>query len=439
MQGWTDVAERARGGAGGPVGHRPRLIEFWTQLPRDGRYLISSVAVESFGRGLILPFGVVYLHEVRGFPLEVTGTLLGVPAFVALFVVGPGGALIDRLGPRVVIILAALAQIIGNVTLALATTPLTAGVGLAFTGAAFGCVWPAVNAMIAALVPGPIRQRYYGINFSLMNLGIGVGGAVSGLIVDVANPRSFTVIYLLAACGLLAPLAVMLGPLRHTSGRAGPPPPTEQSSQVSYWSVVRAPAMPTLLLTFFMVTFIGYGQMQAGFTAYARLEGSVSTRVIGLAFAANTAAIVLLQLFVLQRIEGRRRTRVLLVMCAVWALAWSTIGLAGLPWVSMPMLASVFIVSGAAIFGFGETLLQPTLPAITNDLAPAHVRGRYNAVTSAAFQVGALAAPVGAGLLFDHDLGGVFIGMLVGGCAVLALFVWRVLEPRLPGYANGRP
>ncbi len=427
------------GQTGGPTPDRPRLVDFWGQLPRHGRFLISSVAFESFGRGLVLPFGLVYLHEVRQFPLEVTGTLLGVPALVALFVVGPGGTLIDRLGPRVVIILAALAQIIGNVTLALATTPLAAGVGLAFNGAAFGCVWPAINAMIAALVPSGIRQRYYGINFTLMNLGIGVGGAVSGLFVDVSHPGSFTVMYLIAASGFLAPLVVMLGPLRKVSGRADAPLGQQQVPRVSYWSVARAPAMPSVLLTFFFVTFIGYGQMTAGLTAYARLEASVSTRALGLAFAANTATIVLLQLFVLQRIEGRRRTRVLLVMCAVWALAWATIGLAGSPGLSTPMLAATLVVAGAAIFGFGETLMQPTLPAMTNDLAPPHARGRYNALTSGAFQLGALTAPVVAGVLFDRDLGGIFIVMLVGGCAVLALFVWRVLEPRLPGYANGRP
>lgn len=426
------------GRAEDPVDHRPRIADFWSQLPRDGRLLISSVAVESFGRGLVLPFGLVYLHEVRGFPLEITGSLLGVPALVALLIVWPAGALIDRLGPRVVIILAALSQITGNVTLALATTPAVAAVGLAFSGAAFGCIWPAVNAMIAALVPSAIRQRYYGINFSLINLGIGVGGAVSGLLVDVNEPATFTLVYLLTAAGFLAPLVVMLGPLRHVSGRASQPVQAD-AAKVSYRSILRSRAMPTLVLTFFVVTFLGYGQMEAGFTAYARLEGQVSTRVIGLAFTANTATIVLLQLFVLQRIEGRRRTRVLLVLCAVWALAWTIIGLAGLQWATMPMLASAFVIAGAAVFGFGETLMQPTLPAITNDLAPAHLRGRYNAATSAAFQLGAVTAPVVTGFLFHHDLGGVFIGVLVGGCAALALLVWRVLEPRLPEYANGRP
>ena len=42
--------------------------------------------------------------------------------------------------------------------------------------------------------------------------------------------------------------------------------------------------------------------------AFARAVGDVSTRGLGLAFAANTLVIVVLQLVVLQRIEGRRRT-----------------------------------------------------------------------------------------------------------------------------------
>ena len=54
-----------------------------------------------------------------------------------------------------------------------------------------------------------------------------------------------------------------------------------------------------LTLLTFLAMFIGYGQMEAGFPAYARQVAEVSTRVIGLAFAVNTAVIVLLQFAVL--------------------------------------------------------------------------------------------------------------------------------------------
>ena len=55
-----------------------------------------------------------------------------------------------------------------------------------------------------------------------------------------------------------------------------------------------------LTLLTFLAMFIGYGQMEAGFPAYARQVAEVSTRVIGFAFAVNTAVIVLLQFTVLR-------------------------------------------------------------------------------------------------------------------------------------------
>jgi MFS family permease len=60
--------------------------------------------------------------------------------------------------------------------------------------------------------------------------------------------------------------------------------------------------------------------------------------------------------------------------------------------------------------------LQPTIPAISNDLAADHTRGRYNAISAGAFQGGAILGPVAAGLLLDHDLAEVYVGLMVLGC-----------------------
>ena len=57
----------------------PGLSSFWRDLPREGRLMLSIVAIQFLGTGLVLPFHVVYLHEVRGFPLSDVGLLLGLP------------------------------------------------------------------------------------------------------------------------------------------------------------------------------------------------------------------------------------------------------------------------------------------------------------------------------------------------------------------------
>ena len=156
---------------------RPSLSSFWHDLPRDGKLLLSTVAIETLGTGLVLPFGVIYLHEVRHFPVETAGMLLAVPAVVGMAVVGPAGSLIDRLGARRIILAGMTAQMVGNVLLAFAGTVWMAALAFALLGAAGGVFWPGFNAMIGAVVPSAIRQRYYGVNFTLVNLGIGLGGA----------------------------------------------------------------------------------------------------------------------------------------------------------------------------------------------------------------------------------------------------------------------
>jgi MFS family permease len=245
------------------------------------------------------------------------------------------------------------------------------------------------------------------------------------------------VIFLADAASMLVPIGLLLGPLRHVHGRAEKPADAEVG-EGSYLTILRKPAVLWLTLLTFLGVFVGYGQMEAGFPAFARQVSGVSTGVIGFAFAVNTAVIVGLQFFVLRRISGKRRTRVLIVMVALWAVAWVVLGLTGL--VSGTVAAAAGVLLFHALFALGETLLQPTIPAITNDMAPDHLRGRYNAVNAGAFQAGAIRGPVLAGYMLNNRWSGAFIAMIVVGCAlmvVLAFAVERRITPLVNGVQDG--
>jgi len=410
------------------------LRSFWHDLPREGKLLLSVVVFEFIGTGLVLPFNIVYLHEVRGFALSDAGLLLALPPLVGFLVVGPGGAAIDRWGARRILIGALVLQVLGNVTLAFAATQAVAAVALLLTGVAFGVSWPGFQAFIAAVIPSELRQRYFGVNFTLLNLGIGIGGLVAGVVVRVDHVATFQAIYLGDALSYLPALFLMIVPLRHVAGRVvhhG----DGSAAKVSYLDVVRRPAVASMLLLSFVSSYVGYAQLNAGMPAYARSVGEISTQGLGLAFAANTLVIVLLQLVVLQRIEGRRRTRIIAVMGAVWAVSWLLLGATGL--VSGTWGATMLVAACASVFAFGETLLQPTVPALVNDLAPDHLRGRYNAASSAAFQLAQIIAPPIAGFLIGHHLDSVYIGTLVVGCLLLGVLAVVRLEPQLPPGVNG--
>ena len=126
-------------------------------------------------------------------------------------------------------------------------------------------------------------------------------------------------------------------------------------------------------------------------------------------------------------------------MVVLWAAAWLLLGATGL--VAGTLAAAAGVIVFHVLFGLGETMLQPTVPAIVNDLASDRDRGRFNAVSAGAFQVGAIAAPIVAGLLLDRELGGVFIGVIVAclaGVAVLALALERRITPEVNGVLPDR-
>ena len=432
-----------------PRTERPSLASFWSDLPREGKLLLSTVIVDFIGTGLVMPFNVVYLHEVRGFELTHVGLLLAVPALVALVVVGPVGALIDRIGARVVIVCALLLQVAANALMAFSNTELRATLASILLGFSGGIIWPAINALIAVIIPSRLRQRYFGLNFTLLNLGIGVGGVLGGVFVEVSRPETFTAIYLVDAATYLAPLAILLGPLRHVTGRVVHPDdgPTDGAAAADgaaapqgYRVILRDRSLLIVVALTFTASFVGYGQLNTGIPAYGRDIGGISTRTLGWAFAANTVVIVVFQLFVLQRIEGRRRTRLIVVMTAIWGTAFLTLGATGL----VPGTVAAALLFGActSIFGLGETLFQPTLPAMVNDLAPDHLRGRYNAVTSFAWQGASVVGPAVAGVLIGHGWSTAYIVMLVGGIALvggLALLAERRLSPHVNGVREPEP
>ncbi|HEX2895471.1 MAG TPA: MFS transporter [Marmoricola sp.] len=416
------------------AGTRPSLASFWHDLPREGRFMLSVVAFEFIGTGLVLPFWVVYLHEIRGFSLDVVGLLIAGMSAAGVATSIPGGTLIDRVGPRRAMIGVLVSSVVGETVMAFAANLPVAVVGIAIIGGGFGLGWPAVQALIASVVPSEIRPRYFGMNFSLLNLGIGVGGILGGLIVDVHKTYTFQAMYLGNAVSYLPGLVVLLVPLRHV-GKPVPASHDHDGSPVSYLQVLRAPAMGTLCTLMFVSAFVGYAQLNSGMPAYARAIGEISTRSLCLAFAANTLVIVLLQLVVLQRIEGRRRTRVIVVMAFVWAGSWALLGASGL-WPGT-WSATFFVAACASVFALGETLLQPTMPAIVNDLAPEHLRGRYNGLTSGCFQFASILGPVLAGFMIGHGLNLAYLIVLILGCGVVAWLSVARLEGQLSARANG--
>jgi len=89
------------------------------------------------------------------------------------------------------------------------------------------------------------------------------------------------------------------------------------------------------------------------------------------------------------------------------------------------------------IFAFGETMMSPVMPAITNAMATDELRGRYNAMAGMVFGLSGIIGPVAAGPLIGRGHETAWLFLVVAGCGVAAAMAWR-LHGRLTPVQDGR-
>ncbi|MGN9778621.1 MFS transporter [Micromonospora sp. H33] len=407
-------------------------------LPRrpEARRILVGTLLSAVGRGLTLPFLFIYLADVRGLTDARAGLVIGWYGAVTLALSPLGGTLIDRFGARRVVLPCLVIEAIGTGSLALVDSTASAFGVMTLVAVGSSAIWSGQTTILASLTDDDERQRVFGLNFALLNLGIGIGGLTSGAIVDTARPATFQLIYLLDAISYLMPALILLSLPTVGHRLAGAGRSTGRGSAGGYLAVLRDRPFRRLVIFGLVLTTCGYAQIEVGFTAYAVRVVEVTPRVVAWALAGNTVMIVLAQLVVLRRLEGRSRTASLAVVGAVFASAWLVLGAAGLVGPGNALLAALGVVACAAIFGFGETMLSPVMPALTNALATDELRGRYNAISSMIFGISGVIGPVTAGPLIGMADGRIWVVCVVGGCltaSVVALSLRRLLTPLQDG------
>jgi MFS family permease len=402
-----------------------------TRLTPEARRVLVGTCLNAVGNGFVLPFLVIYLHEVRGISLPVTGAIIAVEGAVGLVAVPIYGALIDRIGARLVQLGALTMSFCGSLVLMYAVNPGLATLGVALLGLGGAGLWPAGTALVAELVDSAARPRYFGLSFALLNLGIGLGGIAGALVVRPGHPGTYQVLFLADALTFLVFLVLLAG-MRTVGGPQRNPKAEVDETPASYLRLAREPAFRRAVVLQLVVVLAAYSQLDAAFPAFAR-QLHVSTRVVGFAFAVNTGVIVVGRMWVQRRSAVLRRTRAYWLTMAWWAASWLVLAVADrLPagtWVA----AAMFLYM--AVFAVGEMIQSPLMPAIVNDLAEPHLRGRYNAAVSWSWAVGNVIGPVVGGAVLGARAHALWIGLGIAGCIAGAV-VARRLETVLPAAAN---
>jgi MFS family permease len=385
--------------------------EFTVLLNPQSRKIIFGICLNAIGGGMTLSLLLVYLHDMRGFTNTFGGLLLAYGSLVSIIASSPMGALVDRIGPKKVIIGGLLLNSAAAFSLSQVQTHFQAVIVMTGLNIAGQAIWPSQSVILTRLTPERDRSKIFGFNFMLLNLGLGVGGLLSSLIIQRGDLLSFQIMYWVDAGTFLLYLLIVL--TLHGEHVNKYIPKENEPKTGSYRDLFEIKPLMFLGIAGIILFTFGYGTIQAGIPVFATQFLGLSPKWLGIIFGVNTLSIVIFQPLVMRVIDKYSKYAALIAVGLVWALSWVFVGIA--PY--LPLFASGVALSlSQFIFAVGEMIQAPTIPTLANELAPEHIRGRANSWMSLQWSVSGVLGPAITGLMLGADLATAWIITMFIGC-----------------------
>jgi MFS family permease len=181
-------------------------------------WLLASALVDWVGTGLFLAVSVLFFVRVAGLSTVAVGSGLTIAALAAMPAVLPVGWLADRYGPRGVLVLVEVIQ--GAATAGyLAVHGWWSFVAVSFLVAVTQqAAPPLIQALVGDLAVGERRTKILAVHRTVINIGIGTGGLMAGLILGSGMHGAFQVLLVADAVAFVLAAALLCA----LPGRPGP-------------------------------------------------------------------------------------------------------------------------------------------------------------------------------------------------------------------------
>ncbi len=432
------------------------MLDAYLKLPRQVHLLCLGTLVNRAG-AFVLAFLTIYVHEKLEYSVRV-GTqcfaVFGVGSLVASIV---GGQLADRIGRRPVMLIA----LFGGATMLLVMSVVQDRYGLMACILAFALLnemyRPAASAMIGDVCTSAERAKAYSLMYVAINLGMGIGPMIGGLIAeysyallfvgDAATTALYGVIILLvireSAPHLVAPAvaAPVARPKEKLAADAVNLVDIDYAPRVerraSLLDVFRDGPYIIFCVGGFLIAIV-FAQLFAVYGPWVRTLG-VGLNMVGILLGMNGLMIFCCQLPLTHWMDRFPRMGVIL-FGAVLVAAGIAINIFAGEWASPGAEASVLLLGVLAlsvvVWTVGEMMTSPTAFAAVTDFAPVELRARYHGVYATSFSLAFAIGPLVGGEIMDRLGGGMLwlaTAMAALGAAVCYAAVYRVLGQRGAG------
>ena len=373
------------------------IKDFTGLLNTYSRRLVIGNLINSVGNGLTMSLFMVYLTTVRDFSMTFSGFALAWMAVVGLILNPIVGSAIDNFGARLVVIIGLVIRSIGTFGLAIVDTRTSVVFVATLMAIGDAGIWPGQITALTRITDEAHRPKIFAFNFMMLNLGYGMGGILSALIVQAKNLPSFQTLYRVDGATFLIYLILMLSLPSFVGKREN----HHEAPTGSYAQVFKIKELLQLTSANLLLVSFGYSAAIAGLPIFIVEVLDISPKWLGIIWAANTLTIVLFQPAIARWLETTDKLKALRWVGVIWAISWVFAGVSG--WTSIVWIIPLQLIS-SVIFAFGEMIWAPKAPSIVNRIAPEELRGRYNSVMAMNWNIAAIIGAALVGIMIGRGL-----------------------------------
>jgi len=375
-------------------------------------WLLSLIMLINRSGTMVVPFMTLYLTSPEmGYSIGEAGVVFGLFGAGAFCGAWLGGRLTDKIGFYPVQLFALIAGGILFMLLGqMKTYPLicTFTFLLSFVNESFR---PANSTAIAFYSKPENRTRSYALNRLAINLGWAVGSGLGGFLADINYELLFWVDGF-TNIGAAILLWLLLKPVNHT------PPPKQKIDD----PLIQSAYKDKTYLWFAFITMLFaccFFQLFNNLPVYFNKELNFSKPFIGLLMAANGIIIVLVEMVLIYKLEGKRNNMIYITL-GVFLVGVSFL-LLNIPGASVAVAVSMIL-----LVTFGEILSMPFMNSYWIARTQPSNRGQYAALYTMAWSAAQTLGPMGGAQLAEYS-GFNVLWWTVGGLSILAsIAFWKL-------------
>ncbi|MFX1374906.1 MAG: MDR family MFS transporter [Promethearchaeota archaeon] len=367
------------------------------------------------GTFLLYPFYALYITKHFGVGMTEVGILFSIFSAGNIFGGIIGGALADKYGRRVMVIIGLSVSGTGSIFMGFVDNLNIFYIIAGFLGLVGNFGGPARQAMVADLLPEEKQAEGFGILRVAFNLSATVGPILGGFLAT----RSFMLLFIADAISSLTTAIIVYIVIPETKPQKQKDKPEETVIETlrGYKEVLKD-GIYVLFLSISAITVLVYMQMNSTLSVFLRDVHGFSEQNFGFLLSMNALMVVLFQFWITRKISKYAPMKMMAFGTLFYMIGFGMYG-----FISVVYLFFVAMV----VITIGEMIVTPVSQAAAASFAPEDKRGRYMAVFGFQWAIPNLFGVLLAGLIMEN-IGPNWVWYLAGILCMISIVGFWLLH-----------